>query len=310
MKKKWIGAGISLLVALCVIFALIAGSYHAVFAHRFETAERKVQDLGDFPDLQYEDVTFPSNKGQRLAGRFYLAQQEPKGIVVVVHGFGRGGLKSHIDVCDYFTRHGYTAFSYDATAYDSSQGRSSEGIPQGVIDLDYAIRFIEQSQYAGLPIMLWGHSWGGYCVSCQPAIHPEVAAVVSVAGFNSLAGVIRARGADKVGKLARASIPFVKLYEKIKFGKYAGLTGVKGLRSFDGGVLILQGGRDRLIDPSLGYDIYMKKFGEDPRFQFIFREKKKHENVYYKKGIHSGLHEETMMQMVELFDQYAERSRT
>ena len=49
MKKKWIGAGISLLVALCVIFALIAGSYHAVFGHRFETAERKVQNLGDFP---------------------------------------------------------------------------------------------------------------------------------------------------------------------------------------------------------------------------------------------------------------------
>lgn len=108
--KRLIGAAVSLLVVLAVVFALIAGSYHAVFAHRFETAERKVQSLADFPGLQYEDVTFASDRGQKLAGRFYLADQEPRGIVIVVHGFGRGGLKSHVDVCDYFTKHGLHGF--------------------------------------------------------------------------------------------------------------------------------------------------------------------------------------------------------
>lgn len=205
---------------------------------------------------------------------------------------------------------GYMAFSYDGTAYDSSEGRSSEGIPQGVIDLDYAIRYVEASQYGGLPIMLWGHSWGGYCVSCQPQIHPEVRAVVSVAGFNSLADVIRARGVDKVGKIAGASIPFVRAYEKIKFGKYGGMTGVKGLSSFDGGVMILQGGKDKLIDPSLGYDIYKERFGKDSRFVFRFRKKRKHENVYYKSKKKGILDEKSMSMMVDLYDRYAERSGT
>ena len=304
-KRRKRSRFISLLTTLAVVFVMVAGSYHLVFAHRFETAERKVQNLDDFPGLKYENVTFPSNKGQHLAGRFYFADQKPKGIVIVVHGYGRGGLKSHIDVCDYFTRHGYMAFSYDGTAYDSSEGKRAEGIPQGIIDLDYAIRFVEHSDYKELPIMLWGHSCGGYCVSCQPAIHPEVRAVVSTAGFNRVTDVSRARGGDVVGILSWTVVPFVWLYEKLRFGKYGGMTGVEGLSSFDGGVMILQGGEDRLIDPSLGYKIYKKKFGAESRFCFRYRKTKKHENVYYqskKKGI---LDEKSMKKMVELYDQYA-----
>jgi len=49
-----------------------------------------------------------------------------------------------MNAADYFARNGYYVFAYDATAMDKSEGEGLGGIPQGVIDLDSAISFVER----------------------------------------------------------------------------------------------------------------------------------------------------------------------
>lgn len=64
--------------------------------------------------------------------------------MIIAHGFGGGGHNSYMDAADYFARNGYYVFTYDATAMDKSEGEGLGGIPQGVIDLDSAISFVER----------------------------------------------------------------------------------------------------------------------------------------------------------------------
>ena len=50
-------------------------------------------------------------------------------------------------------QHDYFVFAYDATGNDESEGDSVEGLPQGVIDLDNVITFVEQQdEFKDLPI--------------------------------------------------------------------------------------------------------------------------------------------------------------
>ena len=48
-----------------------------------------------------------------------------------------------MDCAYYFAKNGYYVFAYDSTGSDASEGEGVGGTPQGVIDLDYAISFVE-----------------------------------------------------------------------------------------------------------------------------------------------------------------------
>jgi hypothetical protein len=62
-----------------------------------------------------------------------------------------------MDCANYFAQNGYYVFAYDATGTDESEGNGVGGLPQGVIDLDYAISFVEESkEIPDLPIVLFG----------------------------------------------------------------------------------------------------------------------------------------------------------
>lgn len=73
----------------------------------------------------------------------YSVGENQHGIIIMAHGFGGGGHNSYMDCADYFVNHGYLVFAYDATGNDESGGEGVGGLPQGVIDLDYAITFVE-----------------------------------------------------------------------------------------------------------------------------------------------------------------------
>lgn len=88
-------------------------------------------------------------------GSLYSAGENQKGIIILVHGFGGGGHNSYMDCINYFVKNGYYVFVYDATGNDESEGEGVGGFFQGVIDLNYAISFVEDSKtLLNLPIGL------------------------------------------------------------------------------------------------------------------------------------------------------------
>lgn len=249
MKRHRNKKEIALITITCILAAffliimpvLTVIVYQDNFGKRFETAEWMAYSVNDFEGLKVEECVFPSNNGQLLAGYQYSKEnQQIKGVLVIAHGLGGGGHNTYMDIADYFTSNGYLVFAYDATGNDKSEGDSVEGLPQGVIDLDYALRYVKQvDEYQDLPIVLFGHSWGGYSVGNVLNCHPDVKAAVLVAGFDRSTDLFEQQGESMVGSGIKLFMPYVSLYERVKFGKYAAYSAIDGFANSDAGIMVI-----------------------------------------------------------------------
>ena len=281
-KKLWIIIVCAVVLLLVTgIWALTVYIYNENFNRRFQSYEPRMLRLEDFDGLERTRYEFPSDKGQMLAGYLYSFGEGQHGIVIIAHGFGGGGHNSYMDVADYFARNGYLVFAYDATGNDESEGKGVGGLPQGVIDLDHAISFVEESgNFPELPIMLFGHSWGGYSVCSVLSLHPEVKAVIACSGFNSSPDMFEAEGRNEAGEGIALFMPFMKLHESIRYGKNASVSAMNGFAASDTAVMIVHGSEDDFVPASIGYDIYYSKYAVDPRFSFIRLEGSGHNYVF------------------------------
>ena len=213
MEKKKSKKKIVLILLACLVLLAIVGwgafsisIYNENFDQRFETYEPYKFLVEDFSGLTRTKYEFPSDQGQMLTGYLYSAGNEQHGIVVVAHGFGAGH-NSYMDAINYFAQHGYYVFAYDATGNDESGGDSLGGIPQGPIDLEHAISFVEDSGYfPDFPICLFGHSWGGYSVCSVLTYHPEVKAVIECSGCNRSSDLFEAGGKEQARQVERGIV--------------------------------------------------------------------------------------------------------
>lgn len=287
MKKARSKKKIAVIVLLSVIVLLIIGwwafcvmMYNENFNVRGESYEPLMLRTEDFDGLACREYTFSSDRGQMLAGYLYSAGNDQHGILILAHGFG-GGHNSYMDVADYFAANGYYVFAYDATGCDKSEGAGVGGVPQGVIDLDHAISFVEENhEIPELPITLFGHSWGGYSVCNVLNNHPEVKAVIACSGFNRSSDMFESGGKSQAGNVIYAMTPFIRIYERFKYGKYAERTAMDGFANSDASVLILHSADDNVIGIEYGYDQYYAKYKDDPRFTFIRFEDRGHNEVF------------------------------
>ena len=283
-KKKILFIILSIVVTLIIAgdWILTVMVYNENFNQRFESYEPLMLYVDDFDGLHRTKYEFSSNGGQKLAGYMYSSGENQRGIVVMAHGFGGGGHNSYMDCVNYFACHGYYVFSYDATGNDESEGEGVGGLPQGVIDLDYAITFVEESgKFPSLPIVLFGHSWGGYCVGSVLNCHTDVKAAVLVAGFNRSIDLFEQQGESIIGSGIKLFMPYVSVYERLKFGKYASYTAIDGFGASDAEIMILHSKDDSTVLPENGYEKFYNAYGETPRFHFIEYEDRGHDSVYY-----------------------------
>lgn len=282
-KISLIILSVLVLILFILPFGMAIMVYEDNFGERYETYEPYAFSVEQFDNLQAKQYSFSSNKGQKLAGYLYSKNDTAvKGIIVIAHGLGGGGHNSYMDVADYFTSNGYYVFAYDATGNDESEGKSVIGLPQGIIDLDYALHFIkEDNDLNNLPIMLFGHSWGGYSVCNVLNIHNDIKAVVSVAGFNESEDILEEQGRQMAGDSVSYVMPSFKVYETIKFGKYAGYSGLDGLDKSGAAAMIIHSKDDDMISKENSYDVYYNKFKDNPKFVFLPFEDRGHNYVYY-----------------------------
>lgn len=285
-KKRIIFLALSIVVLTIFVvipFGLAAMIYEDNFGSRYTSYEPMARSIDEFKDLQAERVTFPSNQGQALVGyQYYKNKTDAKGIVVIAHGLGGGGHNSYMDVADYFASQNYIVFAYDATGNDESEGSSVRGMPQGLIDLDYAIRYIKQTTaFDGLPLFLFGHSWGGYSAGSVLNLHPDVKAAVIVAGFNNSIDIIAEEGERIAGDSIHVLMPYIAVYERIKFGKYATYNCLDGFQNTDAGVMIIYSSDDEMISQEKSFDLFYDMYQTNARFQFVKYEDRGHNYVYY-----------------------------
>ncbi|OQB23415.1 MAG: Alpha/beta hydrolase family protein [Firmicutes bacterium ADurb.Bin182] len=191
-------------------------------------------------------IQFRSGKNT-LRGHLYGADNH-KGIVVIAHGL-KSGSEEYLAETLYFVRRGWRVFTYDCTGSHESEGKGTKGLSQSLLDLHAALSYIEENKYLNiLPIMLYGHSWGGYAAAAVLNYKHDIAASVSLAGYNSPIEMFTEHIKDMIpGFFAFLLYPFGWLYQVLLFGKAGAMTAVSGINCSGAGVMIIHGTGDNVI---------------------------------------------------------------
>lgn len=266
------------------------------------TAYLRYWDVED--RYEREAVSFLSGEN-RLCGHLYGAGN-PEGLVVISHGMG-GGEESYLTQAMYFVDQGYQVLCYSNTGCWDSEGKNCVGLNQSVLDLDAALTWVEgESRFDGVPVFLFGHSWGGYAVAAIFHFDHEIAASASVAGFNEAMPMIMEWGKGMMGPLVYLEAPFIWINQKLTFGDALDLTAVDALNSTDTPVLILHGDGDTTV----GYDtvsiISQKARITNPNVRYLVCDKppqNDHNKLF--QSLESITYEEELQEAYEaLYEQY------
>ena len=287
MKKKIIISSIiifSLFIFFFVIPLIVAKAINdSIFKKRSEPKEELKLSVSDFPNLKVENIEFNSSSNDKLEGYLYSSDTiTPKGVVIYAHGFGCGGSSHTMMFADYFVSNNYYYFTYDATANGASEGTNQKGLVTGVLDLDKAISCVKSNdKLKEYPIMLLGHSWGGYSVGAVLNMHPDVKAICSISGFNNPNSQMMYSAKKKAGSfLINLSSPYMKLYEKMIFHSNYNLNVVDGVNNSKCNCLFIHSEDDSTVGIELGYNKYLKEFSDNSRVKFIHYDNRGHGYIF------------------------------
>lgn len=201
--------------------------------------------------LARQIIYFPSGD-TRLAGYYYPVPRA-KGLVVFAHGF-HAGADDYLPVFEYLVFNGYAVFAFDTKGTYDSAGDSTVGLPEALVDLDAALKFLKsQAEFRRFPMFLLGHSCGGYAVTAALNLHKDMVACASISPMNQASMMIIEKGELYTGMLSASILTdlpaaFLVPYQRYLFGKYADLTAVDGINGTNIPVLIAHGDRDMVVD--------------------------------------------------------------
>lgn len=240
-----------LLIFSLTSMALSAVMYRVLFPRRSGVSEFRYAyaELGaDAPPREL--FRFPSGDNQ-LTGYRYDAP-DPKGLIVVVNGIG-AGVDSHLPEIQYFTAHGYSAVVWDNTGIGDSEGRWSVGMQQIKLDLLAYLDWQEaETPDSALPVLLYGHSAGGYAACTALATDHRIDGVICISAFESPIDIMLYHARNRVGFLADTQVPFLRLENWFLFGADADCSAFASINGADVPVLIIQGNSDDLVPRSEG----------------------------------------------------------
>lgn len=196
----------------------------------------------------YEDVEFKLN-GYTLRGHVYGADNT-RGFIIFRHGI----FSQHQDYLALITAlvdRGWRVFAYDAIGCGESDGDSVLGFAQSPLDVRAAVQFVEENNLAdGLPVMLLGHSWGGYGVAGSldfPEVQRCVTAVVSMSGFDEPSGIIMESAASQMGPIAATQRPFIDFVGWQDFGEDANRSASRAIAGSGVPTLVIHGTDDAVV---------------------------------------------------------------
>lgn len=248
----------------------------------------------NFDNLNAYPINFKSDSNQTLNGFLYGSAKvdKYKALIVFSHGMGAGHLAYTTEI-NYFAQKGYAVLAYDNTGTCESEGKKIKGFAQGVIDLKYALDFVaSRDDLKELPVLLLGHSWGGYSVCNVSALSPsvEIKGIVAFSPFNSLNRLL----SDMVKMKTKASIrfmtPFLDFVNLLKFGKAGILRSCDTISSNQIPTLVMHGGNDMTVNVQNSPVGLKHRIAENQNARTVLYESKYH-NVYLAKDAEQYLND-------------------
>ncbi len=248
-RKQWVFA--ACLGALAFILVSLVATkrvYDAQFP-RYDRPDEALSARFSYQDIEdeYPRTVVRFGSGRHTLQGYMYGAEHTRALVVVAHGLG-GGADSQLSQIMHFVDNGYMVFSYDCTGSYDSEGASTKGFVQSVLDLHAALTHLEsRSDLASLPLILFGHSWGGYAVANVLHYNHDIQAVISVSGVNKAMDIVIEHGKQSLGWFIHTQYPFLWLYQHLLFGRAASFDAISAINASDIPVLIIHGTQDEMV---------------------------------------------------------------
>lgn len=253
MKKTMLRLFIAFFFIYCIVMLLLTSFF---YEHGFRynnpiSSEEIKTKFASYPHLTKQRFEINSKDNITLVGYLYnQAQSEntPKATIVLSHGLGLTH-SDYLHEIDYFVKNGYQVFGFDNTGNGESGGNSIKGLSRSLIDLDYTLTFLENTEeFSKIPILLYGHSWGGFAVCAVNNKPHNVTGITERSGFNETVDIMYEKISDTIGKpIANLLAPFIHIYEWIKFGKYSIYSATDGLNNSNCPALLMHSTNDPVV---------------------------------------------------------------
>lgn len=184
----------------------------------------------------------------RLKGYLYPAKK-PKALIICCHGLA-GMADDNFSLCiDYFVRHGYAAIALDLTASGESGGLGITGLQQGPMDINALEKGIHANpELKKLPLVLFGHSWGGYSVVASTYFDQSPVAVCELSGFSTPIDVMMSFPSEKIGVVAEYTRPGMEKAIAARAGEHYDLSAVEAIeRATNTDFFLIHGSEDKTV---------------------------------------------------------------
>lgn len=250
-KRKPIRLYIKIICALFAVFSIIAILVIGI-AHRivFERVDYEQYDsehyllYSDLDEKQYPRDTLQIQSGKNVLTGYLYGANNTNGLIIISPG--------HTDANDiklyeiiYFVDNNWKVLCYDYTGCYNSQGSSMVGYTQSVHDLDAVLTYIENSNdYQDIPILLFGHSLGGYASAAVLQYNHRVKAAIIASGFDTPKEQWTYSIERYTGVFHYVLSPFTTMFISFKYGKEQNLSAVDGINSVDIPILVISGTHD------------------------------------------------------------------
>ncbi|MGN1031814.1 MAG: alpha/beta hydrolase [Butyricicoccaceae bacterium] len=242
---------------LAIFAASLAGTQALVFSgvHRLYRTTFRRTDKRNHPPIPYSNFrdhypreTFCFRSGENNLQAYLYGLSNDKGLVIVVHGI-HSNADRHLADITYFVDHGWRVLAYDGTACGASEGDSLRGLVQSALDLHALLQVVEKTpSLSSLPIMLFGHSWGGFAVTAVLNFNHQITGVVSISGYNSASEMTRENSRNLLRKAAPLTYLPSEVFQMAAFGQYSSLSAVNGInRAKNTAVFLMHGDHDETV---------------------------------------------------------------
>lgn len=250
-KKKTVIIAIFVFLLISVIIGCIITA--SQMNKNFGRVENPAKDetarwLYDHYENDYPRESADFTSGENNLKGFIYGMDNDKGLIVFAHGIGRTH-ERYLGMITRLVDRGWRVFAYDATGCGYSEGEGSKGLAQSVIDLDKALDLAEtDTRMKDMKKYVLGHSWGGYAAAAVLNFDHDVAACVTLSGYNSPFEELAETCDNKYGIAGKLLYPILWTYNKVTFGKDSSWKAVDGINKSGIPVEVFHGTEDDTID--------------------------------------------------------------
>ncbi len=134
----------------------------------------------DCPDLNRSEY-YTYYKKAKINGFIYtsnLYKEEYKGFIILSHGLWGSHIQYLLDI-EFLTSLGYKVLAFDNYGVGLSEGENQISLANSIYVLNQVIDDVKKRNInENLDLLLYGHSMGGYAVSCALKKHQEIKSAI------------------------------------------------------------------------------------------------------------------------------------